>query len=89
MSKKSFKATVQGADRLFSINDSTQGAQTTHEVQNTQDTTATATQRINIRIDPELKNYASDAAWKNRMTVTEYICHLIKKDQSEQENPSE
>jgi len=89
MSKKSFKANVQGADRLFSINDTTSNTQATHDTSATQDSQATATQRINIRIDPDLKNYASDAAWKNRMSVTEYICHLIKKDQSEQENTPE
>ncbi|MCL2399862.1 MAG: hypothetical protein FWC91_09010 [Defluviitaleaceae bacterium] len=122
MPKKDFKSSVQGADKLFSVNDATSATHdvhatsatsathdvhatsathdvhatsatsathdvhatsatsATHDVHATSATSATQTERINIRIDQTIKKYVSEAAWQQRMSLTEYICALIKAD---------
>ena len=36
--------------------------------------------RFNLKLDMELKEYISEAAWRSRMTVTEYLNRLIERD---------
>jgi hypothetical protein len=36
--------------------------------------------RLNLKLDIELKEYITEAAWRERMTVTEYLNNLIRKD---------
>jgi predicted HicB family RNase H-like nuclease len=87
MTKRSFKDSIKGADRLFSANDNddthaTQDTRAVHAIRDTQDVQATpAVQaRLSMRIDAELKDYLADAAWKKHMSITEYICTLIRED---------
>ena len=113
MPKKNFKGVVKGADKLFSIHDIPDTAQTlqeNHETQTVHDistvrnnhatqdvhatratqdvhaTRATRTERLNIRIDSELKKYINEAAWLQRMSITEYILNLVEADKKAQES---
>ena len=36
--------------------------------------------RLNLKLDLELKEYITESAWQERVTVTEYLSNLIKAD---------
>jgi len=40
--------------------------------------------RLNLKLDMELKDYISDAAWQRKMNVTEYLSTLIRADMESQ-----
>lgn len=40
----------------------------------------TKTERINMKIAPDVKNYLFDTAWKNRMSATKYLEKLVYED---------
>ena len=87
MSKKNFKNT--GIDLFFSDPSSaatdTLDTQDMKDTLDTQDTSGTYKQkkeyyRLNLKLDMELKEYITDAAWYDRVTVTEYLNTLIRAD---------
>ena len=95
MPKKSFRSQVKGADRLFGANDSVDDAQDVQATRDAQDvqamrdvqdaqsvqaTRAARTERLSLRLDSSIKEYISEAAWRQRMSVTEYICSLVRAD---------
>ena len=93
MPRKSFKNNLnQGVNKFFSANDSQEiptittttavptimTARATHDVQ-----AATAThdvqrtKRLNIRIEPLLKEYIAETAWRMRMSEADFIRTLV------------
>ena len=36
--------------------------------------------RFNAKLPMECKDYLQEIAWRNRVTITEYICRLIEED---------
>lgn len=99
---KSFKDNIKGADKLFSANDITdiQDIQNTQNVQNIEnisdikDTSKNIQKkprgkgfyRINLKLDGELEEYIKEEAWKNRLSVTEYLNGLIRADRNTKKN---
>ena len=68
-----------------------QGVQPTPSAQDTPDAhtpPATATERINIRVDPDTKKYIQIRARDMRTTITEYICALIQADRESKQHNS-
>ena len=60
-----------------------QSVQATRDVQDAQSVQATRaarTERLSLRLDSSIKEYISEAAWRQRMSVTEYICSLVRAD---------
>lgn len=99
MPQKNFKNAIQGADKLFSINDTNNtgetaisDTQTTQAIQNTRDTQAGKAgtkkeyYRFNLKLDIELKDFVTEAAWSDRMTVSEYFNNLIRADRKLRQN---
>ena len=61
----------------------THDARATSTVRDVHDTHATQnsrTERLSMRVDLATKEYIIEAAWRRRMSVTEYICALVKAD---------
>lgn len=82
MSKKNFKNMAQGADRLFSKNDT----QNIEHTENTQDIKKeNEYYRLNLKLKAEYKEYLKDESWKARMSITEYLNNLIKNDMLEKD----
>jgi len=85
---KNFKGNIKGADKLFSVND-TRSTDGTSDINNTSNTDNTLEKkeyyRINLRLDKELKEYISEAAWRERMTITDYINTLIRGDRDKKQ----
>ncbi|MDR2204344.1 MAG: hypothetical protein LBE76_08675 [Nitrososphaerota archaeon] len=80
MPKKDFRGTVKGADKLFSVNDIRLD---TSSVQDTLDTQRKrGFYRLNLKLDIDLRDYISDAAWRQRTNITGYLNNLIRADQN-------
>lgn len=87
MAKKSFKQDIAtGADRFFSVHDQpadiqdtldTRDIQDTSNTPRTQDTPAEKPYRINLKLDPGLKDFLADAAWRQRTSVTALLNQII------------
>jgi predicted HicB family RNase H-like nuclease len=91
MAKKNFRNQIKGADKLFSANDDTQSTQVANAAQSTQiatdtrDVNAVRTERLSMRVPPEIKDYITEEAWKQRVSATEYICMLVRKEMENKE----
>ena len=62
-----------------------ENTQDTQDTQNTKDTKKQEYYRFNLKMPMEYKEYLQEAAYKasspgNMVTITEYICSLIKDD---------
>jgi hypothetical protein len=97
---KSFKSNIKGADKLFSANDtdisdisSIQDISSTSNTQNISDIPSIQkTEKKKefyhflLKMSIELKEFVTEASWRNRMTVTDYLNSLIIADKNKFEN---
>ncbi len=37
-------------------------------------------ERLNLKLPAQVKEYLKEAAWRNRMSLTEYLVNLVKAD---------
>ena len=79
---KGFKEAAENQKPVYAT---IMGAQGTQDTQSTQDTKKQEYYRFNLKMPYEYKGYLQQAAFKastptNLVTVTEYICNLIRAD---------
>ena len=79
---KGFKEVAESQKPVYAT---IMGAQGTHDTQSAQDTKKQEYYRFNLKMPFEYKGYLQQAAFKastpaNLVTVTEYICNLIRAD---------
>lgn len=79
---KNFKAAATGADRFFSVNDTldTSNTKDTKDTFNTYSTQGTNEKyyRLNLKLDPSLKEYLADEAWRQRLSITALVNSILK-----------
>lgn len=66
---------IRGVSHLVETGDVYHAPQ---RVARTQTETAPKSYRINLKLDPGLKEYLADEAWRNRISVTELINRMIR-----------
>lgn len=82
---KRFKEVAESQKPVYATIMGAQGTQDTQSAQDTKDTKKQEYYRFNLKMPYEYKGYLQQAAFKastptNLVTVTEYICNLIRAD---------
>ena len=83
MSKKTFKDKTDHLDKFFSDSEEENGTHRTHEPQKTHSThheSVPKYYRINLKLKAEFKDFLSNASWKKKQSITQYINDLIQAD---------
>lgn len=88
MPKKDFTAQAKNPDVYAAVIGSKQAqqAQQTHETEKAHKADKAKSYRFNLNMPLKYKDYLQEIAWRNRVTITEYICRLIEEDAERNQN---